>query len=101
MKKLMDHLEGTNIRLTVSAAILITLFLVFILTSPDLVNNFVMYWQGLITGYFSSYLIWIVTIVTVFTLLVIVSPYGHITLGKDGEKPEFTRFSWFSMLFGA
>lgn len=101
MKRLMDHLEGTNIRLAVSSAILMALFLVFILTSPDLVNDFVMYWQALITSYFSSYLIWIVTIVTVFTLLIIASPYGHITLGKDGEKPEFTRFSWFSMLFGA
>ena len=101
MKRLMGHLEGTNIRLAVTATILIGSFLSFILSSPELVNQFVMYWQMLITNYFSSYLIWIVTIVMIFTLLIIISPYGHITLGKDGEKPEFTRFSWFSMLFGA
>jgi len=26
---------------------------------------------------------------------------GRIMLGKPGEKPEFSRFSWFSMMFGA
>ena len=26
---------------------------------------------------------------------------GRIHLGKPGEKPEFSRFSWFSMMFGA
>ena len=66
MKKLMDHLEGTNIRLAVTATILIGSFLSFILSSPELVNQFVMYWQMLITNYFSSYLIWIVTIVKIY-----------------------------------
>ena len=26
---------------------------------------------------------------------------GRIHLGKPGEQPEFSRFSWFSMMFGA
>ena len=29
-------------------------------------------------------------------------PYGRqLNLGQDGEKPEFSNFSWFSMMFGA
>ena len=27
--------------------------------------------------------------------------YGKIRLGKDDEKPEFSRFSWIAMMFGA
>src|SRR5690625_5450934 len=27
--------------------------------------------------------------------------YGKIRLGKDEEKPEFPRFSWIAMMFGA
>jgi len=27
--------------------------------------------------------------------------YGKIKLGKDDEKPEFSRFSWIAMMFGA
>jgi glycine betaine transporter len=34
-------------------------------------------------------------------LLLAVSPFGAIRLGKDDEKPEFGRVSWFAMLFSA
>ena len=34
-------------------------------------------------------------------LYVAFSKYGKIRLGKDHEKPEFSRFSWIAMMFGA
>lgn len=34
-------------------------------------------------------------------LYVAFSKYGKIKLGKDDEKPEFRRFSWIAMMFGA
>src|SRR5690625_2284738 len=37
----------------------------------------------------------------VFAVFLGVSRFGDITLGKDGEKPEFGLMSWFSMLFAA
>lgn len=36
-----------------------------------------------------------------FTLIICFTRYGKITLGDDGEKPEFGLMSWFSMLFAA
>jgi len=36
----------------------------------------------------------------VFAIGLVISPYGKIILGKDDDKPEFTNFQWFSMLFG-
>ena len=36
-----------------------------------------------------------------FSLFLIVSPYGRIRLGGDAAKPEFSRPSWFAMLFAA
>lgn len=36
-----------------------------------------------------------------FTFYLMCSRYGHIRLGKDNDRPEFSYFSWFSMLFGA
>lgn len=30
-----------------------------------------------------------------------VSPYGHIRLGADGDRPEFSTVSWLTMLFAA
>jgi len=37
----------------------------------------------------------------VFTVIVLFSPFGRLRLGKDDEKPEWTTWSWFSMLFTA
>jgi glycine betaine transporter len=43
-------------------------------------------------------------IITAFLLFLVflgVSRYGRIRLGGDDERPEFNRFSWFTMLFSA
>lgn len=37
----------------------------------------------------------------VFCFVLAISKYGKIKFGKDDDKPEFSNFSWFSMLFGA
>lgn len=36
-----------------------------------------------------------------FALGVAISPFGKTRLGADDEKPEYTTFSWFAMLFAA
>ncbi len=37
----------------------------------------------------------------VFCIVLAASPYGKIKLGKDHEKPQYSYFGWFSMLFAA
>lgn len=37
----------------------------------------------------------------VFCFVLAISKYGKIKFGKDDDVPEFSNFSWFSMLFGA
>ena len=41
-----------------------------------------------------------VFIFTIFIFFIAASRYGKIKLGLDDEKPEFTTFQWFTMLFG-
>jgi choline/glycine/proline betaine transport protein len=36
-----------------------------------------------------------------FVIWLMFSRYGNIRLGKDEDRPEFSYFSWFAMLFGA
>ncbi|MFM5917340.1 MAG: BCCT family transporter [Novosphingobium sp.] len=36
-----------------------------------------------------------------FCVAVAISPYGRIRLGGKGATPDYSRISWFSMLFGA
>ncbi|WP_017608794.1 BCCT family transporter [Nocardiopsis xinjiangensis] len=40
-------------------------------------------------------------VVLVATVGIALSSYGKIPLGKDGERPEFSTFSWTAMLFAA
>lgn len=48
---------------------------------------------------------WLFNSVAIITLTAMlglaISPYGKIRLGKDGETPEFSTFSWVAMLFAA
>ncbi|WP_019412788.1 BCCT family transporter [Paenisporosarcina sp. TG20] len=57
--------------------------------------------QSFITSSFGWYYLSVVSIMVVFTLIIIVSPFGKIRLGKDTDRPEYTRVTWFSMLFSA
>src|SRR5690606_41644577 len=43
----------------------------------------------------------VVTIFVFFLLFLFVSKYGNIKLGANDSKPEFSFFSWDSMLFAA
>jgi len=101
IQKFSNNLSGINILLTSLATLIVLVFLAFILANPALVNDFADFWKRLIAKYFAGYLIWIVTIIAIFNIAVALTPFGKIKLGKDHEKPEFSRFSWFSMLFGA
>lgn len=40
-------------------------------------------------------------VAVVFMLVVALSRYGNVKLGRDDEEPEFTRTSWLAMLFSA
>ncbi len=57
--------------------------------------------QAFITSSFGWYYLLVVTSIVLFCLFFIVSPIGQIRLGKPGEKPEYSRISWFAMLFSA
>ena len=43
----------------------------------------------------------VATVVLISLLALALSRYGSIPLGKDGERPEFSTFSWVAMLFAA
>ena len=37
----------------------------------------------------------------IFVVILALSRYGRFRLGKEGERPEFSTFAWFAMLFQA
>lgn len=57
--------------------------------------------QAFLTSAFGWYYLILVTIIVIFCIFLIFSPVGMIRLGKQDEKPEFSKISWFAMLFSA
>ncbi|MFC6668685.1 BCCT family transporter [Marinobacterium aestuariivivens] len=55
--------------------------------SDSILNNFKWFYLSLVTG------------VLGLLIYLMFSRYGHIRLGKDDEKPEFSYRSWLAMLF--
>ncbi len=45
--------------------------------------------------------VWSVTIFVLFLIYLMFSKYGNIRLGRNNSKPEYSFFSWISMLFAA
>lgn len=45
--------------------------------------------------------VWCVTIFVIFLIYLMSSKYGNIKLGDNNSKPEYSFFSWISMLFAA
>ncbi len=57
--------------------------------------------RNFINTAFGWYYLLIMAILMIFVVIIIVSPYGKIRLGKDSDRPEFSTFTWISMLFSA
>ncbi|MED4017818.1 BCCT family transporter [Sutcliffiella cohnii] len=57
--------------------------------------------QGVITDSFGWYYLVLVTSFVFVCFYLLVSPVGRIKLGKEDDKPEFSRPTWLAMLFSA
>ena len=81
--------------LTVFSVIFIGVF------SPDALEK----WSALLHEGIIRNLGWFYLLATflfvVFSLIIALSRYGQVKLGRDDEKPRFTFFGWTSMLFAA
>ncbi|KAA0884565.1 BCCT family transporter [Corynebacterium amycolatum] len=90
-----------NLGVTVPAIAAILAIIVWGLVWPDSFSTFA-----------SSSLNWVVentgwlfilasTVFVFFIVSIAISKFGHIRLGKDAEKPEFSTPSWIAMMFAA
>ena len=83
------------------SALAILLFILYALVYPDAANTHL----GLAKNWSIEHFDWLFMIAgnvfVVFCLLLICLPLGRIRLGGKDAKPEYTRTSWFAMLFAA
>jgi glycine betaine transporter len=94
---------GKNLdkRVFFGSVALVMPFIVIGVISPQLLGRWSDHALAAITDMFGWFFLSGVNLCVAVCLVLAISPLGRIRLGNDGEKPEFSRFSWFAMLFSA
>ncbi|WP_121613352.1 glycine betaine uptake BCCT transporter [Mesobacillus foraminis] len=77
------------------------LFVLWGVISPAHLGETMDVWKQFFLVNFGWYYQLIATFFILFALFLVFGPYGKIKLGKDEDKPEFNRTTWFAMLFSA
>jgi choline/carnitine/betaine transport len=94
--------RGFSVNVTVVSKIIISLLVVWCIVWPTQAGTILGNWNTAILAQFAAWYIWVVTAFVIVCLCLAIWPAaGRLNLGADGEKPEFSNFSWFSMMFGA
>ncbi|UTW05589.1 BCCT family transporter (plasmid) [Amphritea atlantica] len=92
---------GTHPIMAIGSGLLVMAFVLFTVIDPEYANSIYSAAKGYIASDLGWYYVGIMSAFLFLSVWLIFSRYGDIRLGKEGEKAEFSRFSWFSMLFGA
>ena len=77
------------------------LFIAWTVIAPRTVESVFASILSTFTSDFGWLYLVVVSFFIVFLLYLALSRYGKIRLGEDNEKPEYSTFSWFFMLFAA
>lgn len=80
---------------------LIVLFVIATIQFPEQANTLLGDVRSWCLATFDSFVMMSVNVIMLFCLALIVMPVGNIRLGGSDAKPEFSRLSWFAMLFAA
>ncbi len=94
--------KGFSHHVTISAKLLIGGLVVWAVAFPDQAGGVLNKFNTFILGNFGAWYIWVVAAFVLVCLLLAIWPAaGRLKLGVGDEQPEFSNFSWFSMMFGA
>lgn len=92
---------GVSWAVAIPAAVAILAIIGWGLISPDSFANFSNGALSFVVEDFGWLFVLAASSFVFFIVWVGVSKFGHIRLGKDKEKPEFSTISWISMMFAA
>ncbi|EAQ63472.1 transporter, BCCT family protein [Marinomonas sp. MED121] len=92
---------GAHPIIAVGSAVLVMAFVLFTVIDPAYASSIYSAAKGFIAAELAWYYIGLISFFLFFAVWLAFSRYGDIRLGKDSDRPEFSNFAWFSMLFGA
>lgn len=68
---------------------------------PEMMDALLTVVKGFIFVNLNWIYVWAVTIFVLFLVYIMTGKYGNIRLGRNDSKPDYSFFSWLSMLFAA
>jgi choline-glycine betaine transporter len=94
--------RGFSVDVTVVSKIIIGALVVWCIFWPIAAGKTLGTWNSVILSNFAAWYIWVVALFVIVCIGLAIWPTaGRMLLGQPGDKPEFSNFSWFSMMFGA
>ena len=94
--------DGFSREVTIPGKIIVSLLILWAIFFPvsasetlNLAN------EGIISNFSGWYVYLVAALMACAFILAIIPQSGNLRIGNPGEEPEFSRFSWFAMLFGA
>ena len=94
--------SGFSVNVTVVSKIIISILVVWCIFWPTQAGSTLGAWNSVTLNNFAAWYIWVVALFVIVCLGLAIWPTGgRMLLGQPGDKPEFSNFSWFSMMFGA
>lgn len=94
-------MEGIKSRkVLIASAIIVVIFVAFGVLFPTTLGTVADILFDFITDKFGWLYLLTVFLLIVFVFFVALSPMGKLKMGKPEDKPEFSNYQWFTMLFG-
>ncbi len=94
--------HGFNKLVTISAKVIVAALILWAILFPVHANDTLALANATLIREFAGWYVYLVAFLMLVALVLAIVPQsGSLRIGAPGEKPEFGRFSWFAMLFGA
>jgi len=94
--------KGFNRFVSLGAKLSIALFIIWVAIAPKQAGAILASIQTSTVNLFAGWYMYVTFFFVLVCLsLAIIPKSGKLRLGKSDERPEFSNFSWFSMMFGA
>lgn len=92
---------GLHPGMSIAAKGMVSAFVIFTVLNVELAGSIYKTIRTWVENGLSFYYVTLLSLALFVCIWIMFSKYGSIRLGDDDSRPEFSNFSWFSMLFSA
>lgn len=94
--------SGFSKSVAVYSKIIVAVLVIWAVVFPEQAGRILNAINSFILANTAYWYIWIVALFVLLCIVLAIWPAaGRLRLGTEGDRPEFSNFSWFSMMFGA